>query len=95
MHFPIALFAVLIGQSFGSYYIDTTTSKWISVESSSSDKWCRFNQTYTSGYYCTSSDTSTYWGGDSYYRCSSETSYLPQNSKKLLCPVDTTYWNTK
>uniref|UniRef100_A0A7S3N6R5 Uncharacterized protein n=1 Tax=Euplotes harpa TaxID=151035 RepID=A0A7S3N6R5_9SPIT len=27
-------------------------------------------------------------GGSSDYRCSSQTSYLPQNAKKLLCPSD-------
>ena len=94
MYIKFALFIILWSISSESYTSSTSASQWITTESQSSSKWCRNSSNYTSGYSCTSSDTSAVWGGDSNYRWSSETSNLPQNSKKLLCPVDTTYWNT-
>ena len=95
MNFILMLFVLILSTSSCSYTASSQTSDWISAESSSSYKWCRYSTTYTSGYSWTYWDESTVWEGDSLYQCSTETSKLPQNSKKLLCPIDTTSCNTR
>ena len=95
MHFLTFLIFVFVNRIMCSYTSYSSVSQWLSAESSASYKWCKYIMDYTSGYSCTSSDTSTYWGGDSLYRCSTNTTYLPENSKKLLCPTDSSNWNTR
>ena len=94
MYFLLILISILVSEMMWSYTSYSSVSQWITAESSSSYKWCRYYQDYTYGYSWTSSDTSTYCGGSSYYRCSTDTTYLPTNSKKLLCPKDSSNWNT-
>ena len=72
-----------------SYTSSSSISTCITYESDTSKKWWRYSTTTSSGYACSSTETSSVWGGSSSYRWSSDSSsYLPQNSKKLLCPTD-------
>ena len=83
--------AILIRTSTSSYSYTSSMSTCITYENSALYKWCRYSTTTSSGYAWDASDTSSFCGGSSNYRCSSDSSsYLPQNSKKLLCPTDYT-----
>ena len=83
--------ATLVYYWSSSGTLSYSTSDWISYENNASYKWCRYSTSTYYGYYCPSSDSTTYWGGSSSYRCSTDSSYLPNNAKKLLCPTDSTY----
>ena len=51
--------------------------------------------TYSNGYYCSSSETSYYCGGDSSgFIWSNDSTRFTNNAKKLLCP-SSLYWNTQ
>ena len=87
-HIKLVILALAWCYSLCSYSYSTSISTWITYENSSSDKWWRYSTSTTSGYAWSYSDSSSVWGGSSYYRCSDDSSSLPQNSKKLLCPSD-------
>ena len=95
MNLILILTFILVNQSICSYIASDSTSQWVSIENSSAYKWCRYSTYYAMGYYCSTSDQATPFGDDPNYKCSSDTSSLPQNSKYLLWPVSTSDWNMK
>ena len=76
-----------------SYLYSWSISDCITYESDTSKKWWRYSTSTTQGYGCSFTETSSVWGGNSTYIWSSDSSYLPQNSKKLLCPHDSSSCN--
>ena len=76
------------------YTTSTSTSSCLSYESGSNTKWCKEYTSTTSGYLCSTSETTGYWGGYSSVRWSTDSSYLPQNAQKLLCPANSYYRKT-
>ena len=97
MNIILILIFILVNQSICSYTVSSSTSQWVTIVNSSNYKWCRFYTFYTTNYYWLTTDPKVQSGAvgdESYYRCSTETDYLPQNSKYLLWPESTTDWNT-
>ena len=90
----LIVLATLVYYCSSTGTISYSTSSWVNYLNNASYKWWRYYTYDTYGYYCPSSDSTTYWGGSSSVRCSTESSYLPNNSKKLLCPKDSTYCNS-
>ena len=97
MKYILRLIAIilLIQWLMWSYTTSFSTSTWITYENDSNLKWCRYLSTTTSGYGWDASDSSSACGGNLNYRCSSDSAKLPQNSKKLLWPEDSTNWNSQ
>ena len=92
----LVIFACIWSCIVSSYTSSSSTSTWLNYESDASYKWWRYLTTTSTGNYWASSDTSYAWGGSpNDFRCSTDSSYLPQNSKKLLCPTDYTSWNSQ
>ena len=91
----LLLVLFLFGISIASYTSSYSTSTCKTYEDTSTKKWCRYSSTssFNSGYAWDYSDTSSVWGGSSSYRWSSQTSYLPGNSKRFLCPTDSSNCN--
>ena len=87
---------ILISHSLCSYTSSPSISTCITYENNALYKWCRHSTTTSSGYACTASDSTSYCGGSTYYRCSGDSSfYLPHNAKKLLWPTDYSNWNSQ
>ena len=95
MRFRLMSLITLIYYSLCSYTNSNTVASCLGYESNTSFKWCRNSTTLDSGYAWSVSDyNSAVCGGSTSYRWSIDSQYLPQNSKKLLCPTDSDSWNT-
>ena len=90
----ILMVYAFIGLSFASTST-SSASTCMTTENDASSKWCTFINIRSSGYVCTSDESTTEWGGSSSYRWSSDSTNLPQNSKNLLCPTDSSNCNTQ
>ena len=90
----ISLFLIILILAFGLVQgetYSTSLSSWVSYENNASYKWCKSSST-TSGYICSAAENTSNWGYYSSTRWSSDSSYLPQHSKYLLCPSDYSIW---
>ena len=91
--FIILILTLRLG--IGSSTYSTSLSQCVTNSNSGSYKWCKFHSTTSYGYICPYYESSTYWNYYNDMRWSTDSSYLPQNSKYLLCPTYSSYWSTQ
>ena len=78
-----------------TYIYSDSVSTWVSVENSSTQKWCKSPTVYSSGYNWTTGDATSYWSTSSGYIWSNDSTRFTNNAKKLLWPLSNSYWNTQ